>query len=320
MRTLIRLIAVALLASAPATATAKLNVVTTTTDYADLARQIGGDKVDVYSIMKGPENPHNVLAKPTEMVRLNAADLFVHSGLDAEPWRDNLLKGARNPRVMPGRPGYVDMSEGIALKDAPAGKVDRSQGDVHAFGNPHFTLSPANAQRMAVTLTKALVANDPANADAYKANAKRFVLEMAEVSKELKAAFAPYAGLKVVTFHRAWEYFADAVDLDVVGTIEPQVSITPSPAQVQRTVALMRERGVRVVICETYDDDKLAQRVADLAGAKMVVLPDHVNGVPGTDTYQALFRHNVAKLIETAKAAGVEPKPAAAAPNAGGGR
>src|SRR5690349_9813797 len=101
------------LALVPAWAQAQLKIVTTTTDYADIAVQIGGDKAEVHSVMRGPENVHNVMAKPTEMVFLNKADLFVHSGLDAEPWRDNLLKGARNPRVMPEHPGNVDMSAGI---------------------------------------------------------------------------------------------------------------------------------------------------------------------------------------------------------------
>src|SRR6266513_2839151 len=146
-------------------ARAELKIVTTTTDYADLAKQIGGDKVSAHSVMKGPENVHNVLAKPTEMVYLNKADLFVHSGLDAEPWRDNLLKGARNPKVMPTKPGNVDMSEGIELKEVPTGKVDRSMGDVHGYGNPHYTANPANAQRMAVTLVKAMIAVDPKNGD-----------------------------------------------------------------------------------------------------------------------------------------------------------
>jgi zinc/manganese transport system substrate-binding protein len=299
---------------APAAAYAKLNIVTTATDFADVARQIGGDKIDVHSVMKGPENVHNVIAKPTEMVYLNKADVFVHSGLDTEPWRDNLMKGARNPRIMPGKPGNVDMSEGVSLKDVPVGRVDRSMGDMHAYGNPHYTLNPQNAQRMAVNLLKALVANDPANADYYKANARQFVLEMSDVGKEIRQAFARYAGLKVITFHRgAWDYFADAIDLDVVGSVEPQVGITPSPAQVRRTIEMMKEQAVRVVICETYDDDKLAQYIADQAGATMVVLPDHVNGVPEADTYQKLFRWNVQKLIDTAKAAGVEPRPVAAA-------
>jgi zinc/manganese transport system substrate-binding protein len=306
MRTIIIALFVAL--SVPTMALAKLNIVTTTTDYADIARQIGGDRVDVHSVMKGPENVHNVIAKPTEMVHLNKADLFVHSGLDAEPWRDNLMKGARNPRILMGKPGYVDMSEGIALKDAPAGRVDRSMGDVHAFGNPHFTLNPQNAQRMAATLVRAMAKADPDNADFYKQNAVKFVNEMAEISREIRKQFAPYAGLQVVTFHRAWTYFADAVGFEVVGTIEPQVSITPSPAQMQRTIAMMKERGVKVVICETWDDAKLAGYVADQAGAKLVVLPDHVLGAPEADTYQKLFRYDVEKLIETAKAAGIEPK------------
>jgi zinc/manganese transport system substrate-binding protein len=292
---------------APALAQAKLKIVTTTTDYADIARQIGGDKVNVHSVMKGPENVHNVMARPTEMVYLNEADLFVHSGLDTEPWRDNLMKGARNTRIMFGHPGYVDMSEGVPLKDVPTGKIDRSMGDMHAYGNPHYTLNPQIAQRMAVTLLKALVANDPSNADYYKSNAKKFVVEMADLSKEIRRTFAPYAGLKVVTFHKAWEYFADAVDIDIVGTIEPQVGITPSPAQAQKTIQMMKDNDVKVVICETWDDDKLAQYVADQAGGKMIVLPDHVNGVPGVDTYQKLFRYDVEKLIETAKAAGIEP-------------
>src|SRR3954466_284306 len=149
----------------------QFKIVTTAPDYADLAKQIGGDKVTVHSVMKGPENVHNVMAKPTEMVYLNQADLFVHSGLDTEPWRDNLMKGARNPRIMAGKPGNVDMSTGVELKEVPTGKIDRSMGDVHAYGNPHFTLNPQVAQRMAATLVKAMARQDPGNAEFYKKNA-----------------------------------------------------------------------------------------------------------------------------------------------------
>src|SRR4051812_18133386 len=177
------------LLAAPLLARADLKIVTTTTDFADIARQIGGNKVSVHSVMRGPENVHNVMAKPTEMTFLNQADLFVHSGLDAEPWRDNLLKGARNPRVMAGKTGNVDMSDGIELKEVPTGKIDRSMGDVHAYGNPHYTANPANAQRMAVTLVKAMSALDAANAAFYKDNARKFVLDIGDVQKKLKEEF-----------------------------------------------------------------------------------------------------------------------------------
>jgi zinc/manganese transport system substrate-binding protein len=309
MKKIITTLAVVVL-SIPTAALAQLKIVTTATDYADIARQIGGDKVDVHSVMKGPENVHNVMAKPTEMVKLNQADLFVHSGLDTEPWRVNLMRGARNPRINDGQPGNCDMSQGIELKDVPTGKVGRDDGDVHAYGNPHFTLLPANAQRMAATLVHSMAQLDPANADAYVANAKRFVLDMDAVQNEIRGQFKPYAGLKVVTFHPAWEYFADAIPIKIVATIEPKPAITPSPAQVRDLIAKMKADGVKVVICETYSDDRLARSIAEQAGAQLVVLPDHVLGVTEVDSYQTLFRYNVKKLIDAAQAAGIQPVPA----------
>src|SRR5258705_2553962 len=301
-------IALLLMLGMPMAARAELKIVTTTTDYADIAKQIGGDRISVHSVMKGPENVHNVMAKPTEMVFLNKADMFVHSGLDAEPWRDNLLKGARNPRVIPGKPGNVDMSEGIELKEVPAGKIDRSMGDVHAYGNPHYTANIANAQRMAVMLVKAMAGLDPKNADFYKENAKKFVLDMGDLPKKLKAQFAPYAGLKVVTFHKAWEYFAEPFDINIVTTIEPKPAITPSPAEMRKTIDIMRQQNVKIVIVETYDSYDQAKSIADAVGAQVITLPDHVLGVPQADSYQHLFTYDIARLIEAAKAAGIEPK------------
>lgn len=298
--------AVCMLAAVPVAAQAKLKIVTTDTCFADIARQIAQDKAEVHSVMRGPENVHNVMAKPTEMVYLNEADLFVHAGLDSEPWRDNLLRGARNPRVMPGKPGYVDMSEGITLKEVPTGRIDRSMGDVHAYGNPHFQLNPQVAQKMAATLVRAMMQADSSNAAFYKANAIKFIDDMAALSRQIKAQFQPYAGLKVVTFHDAWAYFADAIPIDIVGTIEPKPMITPSPAQVRQIIEKMKQQDVKVVIVETYSDDKLAQYVADHAGARCIRLPDHVLGVPQADTYQALFYYDVNNLIEAAKAAGIQ--------------
>jgi zinc/manganese transport system substrate-binding protein len=288
---------------------AELKIVTTTPEFADIARQVGREKVSAHSVMKGPENVHNVLATPSEMVFLNQADLFVHGGLDSEPWRDNYLKGARNPRVMPGKPGNVDMSNGIELKEVPTGRVDRSMGDVHAYGNPHFQLNPANAQRMTATLTRALCEVDPGNADFYKRNAAEYVNELAAVARDIREQFKPFSGLKIVTFHPAWIYFADAIPIELVGTIEPKPAITPSPAQVRQTIDLMKQQNVKVVIVETYSDADLARRIAESAGAQLVRLPDHVLGIPETDTYLKLFRYDTQKLIEAARAAGIEAKP-----------
>lgn len=280
---------------------AKVKIVTTTTDYADLARQIGGDAVEVHSVMKGPENVHNVMARPTAMLKLNQADLFVHGGLDVEPWRDNLLKGARNPHVMPGKPGNVDMSAGVELLDVPTGKIDRSGGDVHAFGNPHYQLSPAAAMRMTATLARAMAFADAGNADRYRENATTLINDLADTHNALRDELKPYAGLKIVTFHPAWGYFAESFGLTIAGTIEPKPGITPSPAQVRSLVERMKAENVKVVIVETYSDQNLAESVAERAGATLIRLPDHVLGTPEADSYQNLFRHNIRKLIETAK-------------------
>jgi ABC-type Zn uptake system ZnuABC Zn-binding protein ZnuA len=252
--------------------------------------------------MRGPENVHNVIAKPTEMVFLNKADLFVHSGLDAEPWRDNLLKGARNPRVMPAQPGNVDMSAGVELLEVPEGKVSRAEGDIHAYGNPHYTLSPVTAQRMTVTLAKAMMAADSANADFYKENARKLVNEFADLHRELKEKLAPITPLKIVTYHKSWSYFADAFGLSVAGVIEPKVGITPSPGDIKRMAELMKREGVKIVVVETYSSERQAQAVAEMAGAKAIVLPDHVNGVAEADSFQKLLRYDVEKLIEAAHA------------------
>ncbi|MGB7160805.1 MAG: metal ABC transporter substrate-binding protein [Tepidisphaeraceae bacterium] len=305
MKRLVIAFALALLLSP--VAHAKLQIVTTTTDFADLARQIGGDLVDVQSVMKGPENVHNVMAKPTEMLKVNRADLFVHSGLDSEPWRNNLLKGARNPRVQQGKPGNVDMSAGVELIDVPTTRIDRSMGDVHAYGNPHYQLSPANAQRMTATLTRAMADADPANAQAYRANATRLVNELADLHKELRDKLKPYGTIKIATYHDAWKYFGKAFGIETAVTIEPKPAITPSPAEMRRVIESIKEQGIKVVIVETYNSFDQAKYVADAAGARVIVLPDHVNGLPEVDTYQKLFRYDVEQIIEAAKAGGAAP-------------
>jgi len=230
------------------------------------------------------------------MLKLNKADLFVHSGLDAEPWRDNLLRGARNPKVNRGQPGYVDMSEGIKLKDVPTGKIDRSMGDVHAYGNPHYVPNLENAQTMVSTLAHAMEKADPSNAKLYEANAMSLKEELVDLDAKLKARMKPYARLKIVTYHAAWAYFTDQFDVDVVTTIEPKPMISPSPAEIKRTIDTMKADDVRIVVVETYNSYKEAKRVADAAGATVLVLPDHVLGLPEADSYQNLFRPNIDNL------------------------
>jgi zinc/manganese transport system substrate-binding protein len=286
----------------------EMRIVTTTPTYADLARQIGRERVSVYSVMKGPENIHNVMPTPAEMVKLNQADLFVHSGLDSEPWRDNLLKGARNPKVAAGKAGNVDMSTGIELKEAPAGgKVDRSQGDIHAYCNPHFGNSPVLVQRQVATLAKAMMNVDAANADFYKANAVALVKDIAATYERLRKEIEPYKGLAVMTYHKGWVYFLEDFGIRDAGQIEAKVGITPSGPEFKRAIENAKAAGVKVVIVETYNSFREAKMVADAVGAVAVVLPDQVKGMEGVDSFQKLLEYDVRKIIEAAKEAGFAP-------------
>ncbi len=303
---LFHILTLIVLAAWPAQARAELKIVTTTPTFADFARQIGKEHVTVYSVMKGPENIHNVLPTPAEMLQLNKADMFVHSGLDTEPWRDNLLKGARNPKVASGKPGNVDMSTGLTLKDVPV-KVDRSQGDIHAFGNPHFGVSPLAAQRMVATLAKAMMDSDPANVETYKTNAKALVKDIAATYEALLADMKPYKGLKVMTYHKAWIYFEEDFGIEETGNIEAKIGISPSGAELKAAIDKAKNAGVKVVIVETYNSLSEAKKVADAVGASVVVLPDEVNAVEGVDTFQKLIRYDIGKIIEAAKQAGFQP-------------
>ncbi len=303
-----------LLGAFTATARADLSIVTTTPTFADFARQIGKQHVTVYSVMKGPENIHNVLPTPAEMLKLNKADLFVHSGLDTEPWRDNLLKGARNPKVIAGKPGNVDMSTGLSLKEVPV-KVDRAQGDIHAYGNPHFGVSPVAAQRMVATLAKAMMDNDPPNVDTYKANAVALVKDIAATYAKLQKDMEPYKGLKVITYHKAWIYFEEDFGIEEVGNIEAKVGITPSGAEIKAAIEKAKAADVKVVIVETYDSLSEAKSVAAAVGAVAVVLPDEVNGIEGIDSFQKLMTYDVTKIIEAARQAGFKPVASQPAPS-----
>jgi len=302
--------AVALLAcSIPAAAPvlAQMNVVATTPNLADIVKQIGGDLVSVQSVMRGPEDIHNVSPRPSHMMKLKKAQLFVHSGLDTELWAPLLVKGARNPKLLYGRPGNVDVSRGIILKEVPTrGGLTRALGDIHAYGNVHYTLDPLNGVTIARSITDAFKDADPANADAYEARCRAYSTRLRDLSAELIGNMKPYAGTPVVTYHRSWPYFLDRFGLECVGEVEPKPGIAPGPQHLQECIERMNSQGARVVIVETYNNKSNAEFVAARANGKAVVLAMEVNAIPGVDTYEELFRFNLARLLEAFQALGLE--------------
>ena len=282
----------ALLAGASlAHAAGKLNVVTTTQDLASIAAEIGGDRIAVESLAKGYQDPHFVDAKPSYLLKLRKADLFIEVGRELEiGWAPGLLNNARNKKIQPGAPGFLDASSNVAILEL-GGRVGREQGDVHPLGNPHYWLNPENGLVMAANVRDALARLAPADAAYFQSRYASFESRLrAKIAEWKKSATAlGLTGMKVVTYHRSWPYFADAFGLDVVDYVEPRPGVPPAPRHVQELGATMKSQKVGLLIVEPYFDPKLSQQIARNAGVPMVVLPPSVGATPAAADYFALF-------------------------------
>lgn len=291
-----------LLIISPLQAEAKMFVVTGTPDLADIAGNIGGDKVEVESIAAGYQDPHFVEAKPSFMMKLRKADLYLVSGLELEiGWSPVLEKGAGNPKIMKGADSYIDCSQDIPTIEVPKTRIDRSMGDVHPMGNPHYLLDPNNGIIVANTIADAFAKKDPANSSYYKENYKKYRSELIKKQIEWLRAMKPYKGLKVVTYHKTWSYFARRFGLDVVGYVEPKPGIAPSPAHIAGLIKTMKADNVKVLIREPHFEGKIPETICRNTGAKQLVLPIMPGGVSGTGTYTGMFDYIIKNLVNAAK-------------------
>jgi zinc/manganese transport system substrate-binding protein len=282
----------------PGLALAEVRVVTTNPTLADLTRQVGGDQVRVESLMRGPENPHNVIPKPSFAMKLRKADLFVHLGLDAEPWVPNLLRLARRERLLAGGDGNVDSSKGIKLLGVPSrGELTRAMGDIHVYGNPHYALDPLNGIVIGRTIVEALARVDPEHASLFEERARELERNLGVLAATLLERMEPLAGARVVVYHRTWPYFLKRFALEKLAEVEPKPGIAPGPRHIARIAEQMEQGGVSLVIVETFSNQKTAERLAEFAGGRVVVLAQDVNALPGVETYEALFQYNIEALL-----------------------
>lgn len=286
-------------------AEAKLSVVTSTPDLASIAEKIGGDKVTVTSIAKGYQDPHFVEAKPSYMLILGKADLYMVMGMSLESgWSPVLEQGARKSNIMQGGADYIDCSADVHRIEVPTGGVDRSMGDVHPQGNPHYLLDPENGIIVAKTITAALSRKDPANATFYQKNRDAFISQMREGEVRWLERMKPYKGLKVVTDHRMWSYFAHRFGLDVVGTIEPKPGISPSPAHIAELIDLMKKQNVKIIIRTPYFEARTPELIARNTGAVSLVLPNSAGAVKGVNSYFDMFEYLTDSLVKAANSRG----------------
>ena len=276
------LIVCALIFLAPA-AQAKLEVVATTPDFGSIATEIGGSRASVTTLAKPTEDPHFVDAKPSFIVKLNRADAVIEGGAELEiGWLPALLDQSRNPRLAPGAPGRISCSQGISLVQIPA-TLDRSRGDIHAAGNPHYMTDPLNATIVAEHIANAFCQLDPKSCDTYRANLKKFTEELESKTAEWEKLLLPFKGQRVVAYHDTWPYFARRFGLNIDLFLEPKPGIPPTPMHLAEVVSRMKADHIHVILVEPYQNRKTAEAVAADTGATVVDVAQFPGGVKTTD-------------------------------------
>jgi ABC-type Zn uptake system ZnuABC Zn-binding protein ZnuA len=274
----------------------KLRVITTIPDLKALTEAVGGTLVEVESLARGSQNPHDLEVRPSLMLKVRRADVLVVNGLDLDHWADAVVRGASNPNVIPGAAGFIDASVGLPVLEVPTARVDRSMGDVHPRGNPHYTVDPGLAPLVTQNIVDGLARVAPDQRSAFERNRQAFVERLQAAMARWQGTLAPARGAKVVVYHNNWVYFFTRFGIQQVGTIEERPGIPPSPAHLARLIQRMRDENVRVVAVEAWSDQKLAKRLADDAGARVVVLNARPASPEGADAYIATTEANVATL------------------------
>ncbi|MBZ5624386.1 MAG: metal ABC transporter substrate-binding protein [Acidobacteriia bacterium] len=296
----IQALAVVLFTAAAGTtqAASKLNVMTSTQDLADLAREVGGDKVNVDSIAMGYQDPHFVEPKPSFLLKLQKADMLAVVGLQLEiGWLPPLQTQSRNAKIQVGGTGYLDMSQFCQIREIPTGQVTRAMGDVHPLGNPHYWLDPENGRRIAKAFATKLGEMDPGDAAYFQQRYSDFDQHLSVAEKGWEAKMAPYKGRKVVTYHRSWPNFCERFGLNVIDYVEPRPGIPPTPSHTLELINTMKREGVKLILVEPYFDLRTPNSVAAAVGGEVAQLMPSVGGVKQITNYFQLFDYDIDLLV-----------------------
>ncbi len=278
-----------------------IKVVTTTTDLKSIAELIGGNKVSVSSIATGYQNPHFVDPKPSYIISLSNADLFVTVGLDLETgWSPQLLSSSRNTKIQKGAPGYVDASVGIGLLQVPS-SVNRAEGDIHIFGNPHYWLDPMNGKQIARNIANGLERVDPADKALFETNLQSFDKKIDDKIKEWSAKMAAFKGSKIIAYHNEWVYFETRFGLEIVDFMEPKPGIPPTPSQLVKVIKEIKSDNIKVIISSPYFTTSSSDVVVKQTSAKALTMATSVGGFDQIKNYFDLFDYDINQLTAVLK-------------------
>jgi ABC-type Zn uptake system ZnuABC Zn-binding protein ZnuA len=279
-------VALALLAlTGSAPAQERLRVLTTLPDLWSITRALVGDLGEVQVATRPGQNPHDLEIRPSQIVLVKRAEILVRNGLDEDAWIDPVIESSGNPRLLRGAPSVIEAVRGIGVLKIRSGAIDRSLGDVHPSGNPHFTLDPGTMPLVTANIAAGLSRLRPDLAERIEANRQRFLADVARAARRWDEAMAPHRGAAVVSYHDSWPYFYRAFGLEELGVIEDRPGVPPSPQHLAALIRQMRERRAKVVLVESWYPTDTAAAVARAAGAQVLVVPQSPGAAKGTDTY-----------------------------------
>lgn len=278
----------------------QIRVVTTTPELADMTKQIGKELVDVESLTRGVEFMHAVPVKPSFVPKLNRADILVEMGLDLEiSWLPALLEVANNTKILSGQAGNIDCSVGINVLEVPR-TVDRSEGDVHPKGNPHYNLDPLSGKIMARNIADGLSRNYPQHKAVFEKNLNGYLGELDKAIARWQSMAAPLKGVKIVTYHVEWSYFVNRFGLQQVGIIELKPGIEPTPNHLVALAQKMQQEKTQLIIYGAQSD-RYPRQLASQTGASVVRLQTIAGGSAETDSYIKFIDYNVRSLLAAVK-------------------
>ncbi|MBX7136795.1 MAG: metal ABC transporter substrate-binding protein [Oligoflexia bacterium] len=275
-----------------------LKIVTTLPVYADLVRVIGGDLVDVSAVAPARFNPHFVEPKPSDVLRLKRADLFIHSGLDFELWRHPLTDAAGRSDLRPGGDRELDLSKFVRLLEIPQNTVTRAQGDIHIFGNPHYTLSPPNVRLIAKGITEKLSAVAPPSAAIFAQNLATWSNRLTAKEQSWRSLLAKLSGQPVIGYHNDWVYLADYTGLKIDEFLEPKPGIPPSPQHLAELQQYISRNKVRVIIQSSFYPTDSSEELASRTGARLLILCQNVGELPECPDYISMLDYDLSILAQ----------------------
>ena len=282
-------------------AEARLRIVATLPDLFVLTRAVAGEGATVDLIARFGQNPHDMEVRPSQILLVRRADVLVRNGLEEDAWIDVMVNAGANPRVLRGSPNVVDASQGVHILKVLTGRVDRSLGDVHPLGSPHYTLDPDNVAIVTANIAAGLARAAPESARAFEANRQALLERVAEADRRWKAALAPFRGAAIVSYHDSWPYFYRAFGFVEGGVVEDRPGIPASPQHLAALIRHMREQQIKVILHESWYPSDLTARIARETGAKMLVVPQSPGALKGTEDYITHLEHLVSALANALK-------------------